>query len=644
MVQVLHFLSVMLGCRIASVSAGICFSDQADDGTAPIQATAETSADYAAKKGEKLCLNKPPAGGKWACEDPSIDFPTVDCLIADVKTCGIIGADNSPSVFYSFGIDNNNIRGVRDQAAPNGNVYFDMLDLPYWEDVMTGRLAQFRLDLDDRLNVYKRRSAEALAATASGEALVMINKWNGDFGGLGGIFQNPKPRDPKDPNMEPNYWLTYELPILQRNPAITRIVSIEVSNNFERHVDWENGQSPPGLGFPLLPLGNAMSVPLPPIDPKFALSPRDENSSDALANYPTPCAKPPSGAAVSPTSSTTSPASSITPPPTAPKPSCVLHEQDPDQGITQAYCLCDSTATLSPLSVAPTGHQSDSCAYTTMPTTAKETVRTFASTYTKDCQGCTQIGFNAPSCTTVAGCTPTSAQVTVQAGSSPVHVGTLTGTALYTSVSSALEKLCPTVSQTTSDTACSTGTVAIPEIEYVSAGSLNTDGELVIKVAASAYNTTALRDAMIKSAALTAQKGSVQNSSCSTQSYTTLIKKRHELPSPLSRIYGRRFLSSFSGLFTRDRPEPTTHSSLFCHTSAFAGVGYFSTDWRRAAKPGAEAYIDATWEFERAPGGDFLCDLIEDLEVALAVVAPEFAPQDLATIPEIQAYCGSGEL
>ncbi len=59
-----------------------------------------------------------------------------------------------------------------------------------------------------------------------------------------------------------------------------------------------------------------------------------------------------------------------------PKPSCVLHEQDPDQGITQAFCLCDSTATLTSLSVLLTGHQSDSCAYTDIPATAKETITT----------------------------------------------------------------------------------------------------------------------------------------------------------------------------------------------------------------------------------------------------------------------------
>lgn len=94
----------------------------------------------------------------------------------------------------------------------------------------------------------------------------------------------------------------------------------------------------------------------------------------------------------------------------APKPTCVLHNQDPDQGINQAYCLCDQTATLSPLSVAKTGHQSDSCAYSTIPATgAQATVTTATSTWTSNCQACTVVGGIADqeTCTSVPSCTPT---------------------------------------------------------------------------------------------------------------------------------------------------------------------------------------------------------------------------------------------
>lgn len=605
-----------------SVTAGNCISDQSEDAeTAPTGPT----------QPRKPCLNAPPIGGRWACEDPSIDFPTVECLLADIKTCGIIGAGNVQSLFYSFGVTKDNMGPLRNRLNPPGNMYNDMLDDDYWERVMKGRWQTFRLDIGARMRVLIARSAEAYASSCSGEVLVYVGQRQGTEGGVG-AFQTPVP-DPKDPNPGPNILRTYEVPTLQRNSAVTRIVSIDVSNNFQEDVDWENGQSAPDLDNVLLPESPASALPVPAVPDGLRKSRRDGDDTDI--DFPSLC--PVAAAAVDaiPGSTSSSPASSITSPPAMPKPSCVLHEQDPDQGITQGFCLCDSTATLSPLSVPLTGHQSDSCAYTTIPTTAKETVTTFASTFTKNCQGCTQVGFNAPSCTTVPQCTPTSAEVTVQAGSSPVHVGTLTGTALYTSVSSALEKLCPSVTQTKSSTACETGGVTVSNVEYVSAGSLDSNGELVIKVAASSYNSTTLRDAMIKSAALTAQRGSEQQSSCSNQTYTTIWKR--DAPPP-SRIYGRRS-SLFVG-YPRDRPEPVEQKGVFCNTAAFAGVGYFSAEWRKVQNPGAEAYIDATWEFQAEPGGDFLCDFIEDLEVGLAVLAPEFAAGDLALAPEVQAFCG----
>lgn len=542
----------------------------------------------------------------------------MDCLVADINTCGVIGANNAPSIFYSYGVVQGQVGTLRDQVVPEANYYVDCYDTPYWQGVIGPMKAT---ETPGRLFALIVRSAEAYAQVASGEILVFVeNRLSVTDDGTIGIFQTPKLTAPK-----PNIWQTYELPILQRSPTVTRIVSIVTSENYKRYVDWENGQSPPGMNFPLLPLNDAMSVPVPPVPAGARKYKRDGNDTEADAAM-TPCPVPAGAAVVT--------SSLVSPLPTS-KPSCVLHEQDPDQGITQAFCLCDSTATLPPLSVASTGHQTDSCAYTTIPATAKETITIAASTYTKNCQGCTQVGFNAPNCTPVPKCIPISAEVTVQAGSSPVHIGTLTGTALYTSVSSALEKLCPAVTQTKSSTVCETGSVTVPNIEYVSDESLDSDGELVIKVAASLYNSTTLRDAMIKSAALTAQKGSEQTSSCSNQTYTTLMKRDRR---PLSRIYGR-MSGAFAG-YIRDRPEPVVQKGLFCNTAAFAGVGYFSAEWRQQQQPGAEAYIDATWDFQAAPGGDFLCDFIEDLEVGLAVVAPEFVAGDLATVPEIQAFCG----
>ena len=78
-----------------------------------------------------------PQGELWACQDPSIDFPTVECLLADIKTCGIIGTNGAQSVFYAFGVVKQSIGALRDQLTPTGNVYYDMLDENYWETVMS---------------------------------------------------------------------------------------------------------------------------------------------------------------------------------------------------------------------------------------------------------------------------------------------------------------------------------------------------------------------------------------------------------------------------------------------------------------------------------------------------------------------------
>lgn len=73
----------MLATHVLSATAGNCFSDQSEDVVpAPTGPTED----------EIPCLNRPPAGELWACQDPSIDFPTVECLLADIKTCGIVGA------------------------------------------------------------------------------------------------------------------------------------------------------------------------------------------------------------------------------------------------------------------------------------------------------------------------------------------------------------------------------------------------------------------------------------------------------------------------------------------------------------------------------------------------------------------------
>ncbi|TGJ86907.1 hypothetical protein E0Z10_g1918 [Xylaria hypoxylon] len=135
------------------------------------------------------------------------------------------------------------------------------------------------------------------------------------------------------------------------------------------------------------------------------------NVTSTTARFPTPSLTPPT---FTPTSfsttsfATSSDPASITSPTT---PSCELYNQDPDQGITQAFCLCDDSITLSVLPA--TSAQSESCAYKSIPTgtSAIETVTVPTQVWTSNCAACTLVGgiADVATCTRVSSCTPTTA-------------------------------------------------------------------------------------------------------------------------------------------------------------------------------------------------------------------------------------------
>lgn len=297
-------------------------------------------------------------------------------------------------------------------------------------------------------------------------------------------------------------------------------------------------------------------------------------------------------------------------------PSCSMQDEDPDQGIFSACCVCDQNLTLPFLSAASTAIASESCQYTTIPTLLPTITNGLgpATTDMKSCQVCTPIVNNEDSCTSLDGCIVQTGAVTVQAGSSPVHVGTLTSTELYTKVSNALQTLCPSATQTTSMTACSTGSVTVQGVPYVDGGFLEM-GELVISVESSQYNVTSLRDAMIQSAALTAQSAAT-GKNCYDQKYNVeSLKARADIPLPY--------------------PEHAT----WCNTVGFAGVNYYNPYWRVQQSPGATDWIDARWSFSTGPGGSFTCGLLEGLIDAFAIVAPEFAVGDIELGDAVDLVC-----
>ncbi len=258
--------------------------------------------------------------------------------------------------------------------------------------------------------------------------------------------------------------------------------------------------------------------------------------------------------------------------------------------VSTAYCTCQGAQTL-PLTSIPGSAvpEASSCAYTTLPGTSADVSITNGlgpvKTDMADSLAGSRYAINGGDMTIVPGCFPLQAKATVQAGSSPVHVSTLTGTALYTSISSALESICPSVTQTTGATTCETGTVTIKHIAYVDPvdGTL-AQGELGVQVQSSSYNVTSLRDAMIHAAALTAQN-SANGSNCYDATYVLPDKRKRWGSGPLSSL-PRRWLSlgdsergapgitdAENGLSRRNMimPENTPEKMQLCNAAGFAG-------------------------------------------------------------------------
>ncbi|MCJ1280011.1 hypothetical protein MMC21_007836 [Puttea exsequens] len=513
----------------------------------------------------------------------------------------------------------------------------------------------------NRQNVFVARYSEALATVARGDVIFVVgNRVNQVPGSLPGAYQSPLAED-----VIPNAWRFYEFPTLQRNQNVRTVTTYDAGNQFAQVIDWTlGGANPNGM----LPPSIASTVDIPPVagnaklrkkrdNPACSLPASSVQSSGPAALAPTTALLAPTTAPLVPTTAPTRQTATsgpvtgpmtTSPPPVDPL--CYLQYEDPDQGIDTEYCVCGAT-TLPLLTVASPTDNAQSCGYTSLPASkAIHPTNGFGApvTYRGQCQVCTPIGPFAQNCQPMANCYPEAAAATVQVGSSPVHVGTLTGTALYTAVSSALDDLCPPVSQTTSMTTCSTDSAIIPGIDYESLGFLDHGGELVVKVQSSAYNQTSLRNAMINSAALTAQN-SANGTNCYEATYDVEIgfkDKRDPEPQPWysSGAWGdnvRRWVSpsNTNSLEERDHPYPEIEHATWCNAASFAGVQYYDEYWREAPQPGPSDYIDASWSFSTGPGGDFACDFIQDLILGLTALAPEFEVEGVELAHEVDALC-----
>ncbi|KAJ4418788.1 hypothetical protein N0V82_005353 [Gnomoniopsis sp. IMI 355080] len=325
--------------------------------------------------------------------------------------------------------------------------------------------------------------------------------------------------------------------------------------------------------------------------------------------------------------------------------SCSMQEPDPDGGLVSALCVCkDSSSAISAplMSIASSALTiySQSCEYSTWPaTTTSESVALPApTTNIKMCEVCTRVNVNGDVCNTIPGCTKQVAVASLTVGSKPVHVGTLTGTDLYTSVSHAIASLCPTPSQTQSSTQCDeTGSVSIDGIEYVSEDSLET-GSLEVQIPTSGYNDSTILQAMINSIATSVKNSAGSANNCFTVDYTVEELKRRGLT--FRDVYESTLnFAGLGGLVQRDHPYPVQEHKTMCNAAWFHTVEYYGEFWRSAAEPGATDYLNAEVTFHTSNSDNFLCEFLDDLVDALIIIEPEFAVGDVELEESINAIC-----
>ncbi len=197
----------------------------------------------------------------------------------------------------------------------------------------------------------------------------------------------------------------------------------------------------------------------------------------------------------------------------------------PDEGISD-FCTCNNGATAP--AVKATGTNTGStyvpCPYTVAPalpspssTTANQggnNLYPFVTTLTggdqtivEECPSSVTAhygGFPEIMCAgnvVTLSAPPSKASVSVKVGQNQVLVGSLTGSALYTTISNALETLCPspTLGQ---PLVVPSGTDKIKGIVWViSKKELEKDGELIISIDSGNYSDPKIRSAMIQAAA-----------------------------------------------------------------------------------------------------------------------------------------------
>ena len=375
-----------------------------------------------------------------------------------------------------------------------------------------------------------------------------------------------------------------------------------------------------------------VSMSLPPID--FGISDAatatTTGSITTGSDHPTSTSAAPTGTITTGPSSTSSTTGGSLPPIT-----CFQQNQDPDSGIEQQGCLCNSGTVTETLPLLATGvPYSSSCAYTELKPSSTIAITAdwgTAMTNTQICSVCTPTtDFGAGKCTSIPNCFPETPSATMQIGSSPVPVGTLVSDQLVSSISSAISALCPLAS-----TGCDQETkIPIEGIVYVEEDQKYDDGVLTVQIDSAEFKQpgdSIVRSGLFGMAAHSFGAAAV-GSNCHNVSYTVEdLRKRGDDDDAL----GNNGTGS-TALELRDHPYPVQEQIVLCNAGHFASPQYYAQDWRKEAKPGPQDYVSVEINFHTGPEGDLICDFIKDfIEFVEAVYTPELLPEEQIADEEI---------
>jgi hypothetical protein len=159
---------------------------------------------------------------------------------------------------------------------------------------------------------------------------------------------------------------------------------------------------------------------------------------------------------------------------------------------------------------------------------------------------------------------------TMEMGNSKVNVGTsMTGEALFTSVSNALTSLCPTPTSPGAWTSCQTGTINVGQATYLE-GQTPEEGDLTIKVTDAQYNSTNYLDLFINMIA-GAANASATGGNCKLLDWAV--------------SYGKRDLSRRADI--PPPPHEQEGSSTFCNMNSF-----LDTQWYDGVNEAAQMWFE----------------------------------------------------